>query len=106
VVGNIPILATDPKQSSSYTVQRLTLMRNRTGVRRTRFRRRILTFAIVAVLMAIFSVPIAIILYGGAGAAIGGLIVIGALIVIQLPAFMLLRRLGVLPSIDRNDDRS
>ncbi len=79
-------------------------MDNQPDERGTRFCRRILTFAIVAVLLAFFSVPIAIILYGGAAAAISGLLVIGALIVLQVPAFMLLKRFGALPPVDRNDD--
>ena len=74
------------------------------GAQGTRFRRRVLTFAITGVLLAFFSVPIAIILYGGAAAALGGLIVIGMLIACQLPAFMLLKRFNALPPVDRDKD--
>jgi hypothetical protein len=78
-------------------------MGNQPEVRGSRRRRRVLTFAIITVLLAFFSVPIAFVLYGGAAAAIGGLVLIGMLIVCQLPVFMLLKRCGVLPSVDRND---
>lgn len=48
--------------------------------------------------------PIAFIAYGGVVAAIGGLVVIGALIILQFPAFVLLKRFGVLPLATDEDD--
>ena len=82
----------------------MTLIDDQPKVRGTRFRRRVLVVAIVVVLLAFFSVPIAIILYGGAAMAMGGLIMIGLLILCELPAFILLKKLGLLPVADRNDD--
>ncbi|MFC1758708.1 hypothetical protein ACFL2H_08060 [Planctomycetota bacterium] len=79
-------------------------MGNEPTTRGMRFRRRVLLIAITAVLLMFFSVPIAIIFYGGAAGGIGGLVVIGLLIVCQLPVFMLLKWLGALPEVDRRDD--
>ena len=69
-------------------------------------RRRSLIFAIATILLFFFSVPIAFIMYGGAGGALGGLAIIGCLILLQLPVFMLLKRVGALPSRHRDDQES
>ena len=76
----------------------ITLIVRPPGVRRATFGRRVLTLAIVAVLLTFFSVPIAFILYG-ACSALNGLIVIGVLIVVQLPVFMIVKWLGALPPV-------
>lgn len=60
--------------------------------------------SIAAVLLFFFAVPLGFIFYGGAAAAIGGLLIIAILIAIQLPAFVILRRIGLLPSSKRDED--
>ncbi len=67
---------------------------------------RVLTLAIVVVLLAFFSVPMGIMLYGGGAAAIGGFVMLGVLIVLQFPVYKLFRRLRVLSPASRNDDHS
>ncbi len=59
---------------------------------------------ISAVLLFFFAVPLGFILYGGAAAAIGGLVIIAILIAIQLPAFIIARRMGLLPSSKQEED--
>ena len=66
-------------------------------------RNRMLTVSIVAILLAFLSVPIGGILYGGGAGAIGGLAIIATLIILQLPMFLLLKRMGWIPKIDRDD---
>jgi hypothetical protein len=58
-------------------------------------------FGIAAFLILLFSVPLGMILYGGGAAALGGLAIIGALIVCQLPMFLLLKWCGWIPPVDR-----
>ncbi len=59
---------------------------------------------ITLVLLGFFSVPIGMILYGGGATAIGGFALIGTLIVLQLPAYLLMKRLGWIPKVDREGD--
>ena len=66
-------------------------------------RNRMMTALITAVLLGFFGVPIGLILYGGGAGAIGGLAIIATLIVLQLPMFLLLKRMGWIPKIDRDD---
>ena len=67
---------------------------------------RVLTLSIVSVLFLFFSFPIALVFYGGGGAAIFGMIMIGVLVAIQLPTFMFLKWLDVLPQAKgKGDDR-
>ncbi len=66
-------------------------------------RNRMLTASVAGILLAFFSVPIGLILYGGGAAAIGGLAIIATLIILQLPMFLLLKRMGWIPKIDRDD---
>lgn len=70
-------------------------------------RRHALTFSIVAVLIAFFSAPIAFIIYGGGGALLFGLAIVGGMIFLQLPLFMILKRWNVLPTLQRKgiDDK-
>lgn len=68
--------------------------------RHTPLRRRVLTAAITSVVLAFFGVPLASIRYGGAAGAIGGMMILGVLMVLQLPAFLLLKRLGALPTVE------
>jgi hypothetical protein len=65
--------------------------------------RRILTISIAAVLSAFIAVPIGLNLYGGGAAAFGGLAIIASLITLQLPVFLVLKRLGWIPKVDRDD---
>ena len=65
--------------------------------------RRLLIIAIAVVLLSLLAVPLGVILYG-ASAAIAGLFVIGVLIVLQLPVFLLLRRWGPQRSSDFEED--
>ncbi len=65
--------------------------------------RYLLTASIAAVLLFFFSFPIAMILYGGGAGAIGGLTLIGVLIALQLPFFLVAKRLGIIPTVDRDD---
>ena len=60
--------------------------------------------SIAAVLLFFFAVPLGFIFYGGAAAVISGLSIIAVLIAIQLPAFIILRRMGLLPSSKRDED--
>ena len=62
--------------------------------------RMLLASAIASVVLLFMSVPILFLLYGVAG-AIGGLAIIGLFSVMQLPLFLLLMRVGLLP---RSDD--
>ncbi|MCE9545711.1 MAG: hypothetical protein K8T25_09375 [Planctomycetia bacterium] len=61
-------------------------------------RRRLLTIAIATVLLAFMSVPIAFIIYGGVGVLTVGVLLVGGLMLLQLPLFLLLKRMNVLPS--------
>ena len=69
----------DPDSSSKWTVSRM-----------------LLASAIAAVLLLFMSVPILFLLFGAAG-AMGGLAIIGVFCVVQLPLFLLLMRIGLLP---------
>ena len=64
-------------------------------------RRPVLTISIAAVLIAFFSVPIAFIIYGGVGALLFGLAIVGGMIFLQLPLFIVLKRWNVLPTSQR-----
>lgn len=59
-------------------------------------RKSLLTFSIAVVLMGFFAVPIGFLIYGAAGSAAGGFLLIGLLMVLQLPGFLLLKKLGFL----------
>ena len=65
---------------------------------------RLLVISIAAVLLMFFSVPLGFMVYGGAGFVLFSLVILGALILLQLPVFLLLRRLGALSPSDRIDD--
>ncbi len=60
--------------------------------------RRFLTSAITVVFLIFFSVPIGFIFYGGAAGAIGGFAIICVLMAIQAPAFLLMKKMGMLPT--------
>lgn len=66
-------------------------------------RRRLLTFSIATVLLAFFSVPLGFIFYGAGAAAIGGWAIMGALIALQFPLFLVLKRMGALSPVDQDD---
>jgi hypothetical protein len=66
-------------------------------------RKHLLATAIVAVLYFFLCVPIGFLFYGGGAAALGGMLILGCLILIQLPAFILFKRMGWLPSRDKRD---
>lgn len=68
---------------------------------RVQFRRRVLTVCVSGLLLSFLSVPLLGVLYGGA-AAISGLVVIGTLSILQIPIYVLLKKLGALPTGDRN----
>lgn len=70
---------------------------------RHRLRDRLLTVSIVTFLLGLFAFPIGMILYGGGAGALGGLIIIATLIVFQLPMFLLLKRAGWIPKVDRDE---
>ncbi len=55
--------------------------------------------AVGAVIACLFIVPGLFLLYGGLAGAIGGVSVICAFAVIQLPMFFILKRLQILPSV-------
>ena len=50
-------------------------------------------FAVVAILTFFFALPLSIVMMGGGAMAISGIILIGTLMLIQLPAYFLLKRL-------------
>lgn len=63
---------------------------------------RLLSALITTVLLFFFAVPLGFMLYGAAS-AISGLMLIGGLIVLQCPAFILIKRLGI-PTVNREAD--
>lgn len=58
---------------------------------------RLLTLAITAFLLFAFSVPIAFICYAAAGGLVGGLAIIGLIALLQLPVYLLLKKLDLMP---------
>ena len=64
---------------------------------------RLLTILISSLLIGFFSFPLGMILYGGGATALGGASIIGGLIVLQLPGFLLFQKLGWLPKVKRDD---
>ena len=52
------------------------------------------TVTIVAALLFFFALPISILMLGAGAAAISGIILIGSLILLQLPIYLLLERLA------------
>lgn len=69
-----------------------------------RSRRRLVTIAIGAILLFFFSIPIGFILYGGAATALGGIGVWGLLVVLQIPTFLLFKKMGWIPPVDRTTE--
>lgn len=65
-------------------------------------KRRLLTFAIAAVLLVFFAVPIGFMFYGAA-TALHGLLIIGCLIALQAPLFYLCLKLGWIPKVQRDE---
>ena len=61
-------------------------------------RLRLVTFGVAAVLLMFFSVPLAFILYGGAGGVVGGAIVLAPIILVQYLFLRFFRRLFPRPS--------
>ena len=55
--------------------------------------------AVGSVILCLFIVPGLFLLYGGLAGAIGGVAVICAFAVIQLPLFVVLRRFRIMPSV-------
>lgn len=53
----------------------------------------LVTFGVTAVLLFFFSVPLIFILYGGAGAFVGGMILLAPIILVQYLFVLLFRRL-------------
>jgi len=66
----------------------------------------LITAAITIVLVAFAGVPLLFILYGGAGGVIGGAAIVGALIVVQYPIYLVLRRLWRAPEGRDGPDES
>lgn len=65
-------------------------------------KRRLLIFAIAAVLLLFFAVPIGFMFYGAA-TALHGLLIIGGLIALQAPLFSLCFQLGWIPKVQRDE---
>lgn len=59
-----------------------------------RLTRWLVTFGVAAVLGVFFSVPLLFILYGGAGAMIGGFMLLAPFMLAQYPLLLLFRRLS------------
>ena len=64
--------------------------------------RHLQTALIATVLLFFFSFPISMILYGGGAGAIGGFAILGMLIIVQLPFFLVAKRMGIIPTVDRD----
>ena len=63
----------------------------------------LVTFGVTAVLLFFFSVPLAFILYGGAGGVIGGAIILAPFMLVQYLILILFRRL--FPSAAQSDEK-
>lgn len=57
-----------------------------------------LTSLIVGVLLVFASFPLMLIAYAAAGGLIGGMLILGSLMILQAPGFLLLHWAGALPS--------
>ncbi|MBI1347451.1 hypothetical protein GC163_14325 [bacterium] len=66
-------------------------------------RKLLLTLAISAVLIFFLCVPIGFLIYGGGAAAFGGMLILGLLILIQLPVFIVFNKFGWLPTLSKRE---
>lgn len=69
--------------------------------RENRSRRRLIAIAIGATLLFFYNVPIGFVLYAGAATALRGIGILGFLIVLQLPAFLLFKKMGWIPPVGK-----
>ena len=65
--------------------------------------RHLIRATIAAVLLFFFAVPLAFV-FMAAGGALGGVAIVGGLILLQLPVFLLLKYAGLLPSADPSQE--
>jgi ABC-type dipeptide/oligopeptide/nickel transport system permease component len=66
----------------------------------------LVTMAVASILVMFFGVPIGLILYGGAGSALGGFLLLGLLIILQVPAFSLFHWMKLLPTTGNGDEHT